>query len=141
MSQGFANEGQIFKQQKLFSNLNSSSVFSVGLYSNAADTLNQRSQLAAVTPIGGTGYAAIELAANSWSFETLLGVTPASDVVRALRGPIIFTATAAWGTVRGAYLFHAASGTLIAWKDAPADYPMPSGAKYWVDLADGLFQT
>lgn len=139
MSFGTFTTGRRWLLRKALANDFSASLLSVGLYSNAANTLNERSVLADIVPITGTGYAAISLSAVGWTDAIILGATPPEDVVRFTRAPTVFTASSAWGTVRGAYLFDPAAAIAVAWVDASADYAMPTGAKYLADFTEDLF--
>lgn len=138
MSSGVFNEGRDWILRKALKNDFASSLLSVGLFSNALATLTNRNVFADITPITGTGYAAISLSAAGWSASTILGVTAADDVVRVNRAAVIFTASATWGTARGAYLFDPTASVAIAWKDSDVEYPMVNGAKFLADLLQDL---
>jgi hypothetical protein len=138
MSFGVFNSGRDWILRKAFKNDFASSLISVGLYSNAQGSLSNRNVLADITPITGTGYAAISLSAAGWTSAIVLGTTNVDDVVRVNRAAEIFTATATWGTANGAYLFDASNSVAIAWKDSDVAYPMVNGAKFLADMLQDL---
>ena len=133
MSAGFFNLGRKWVFDKALKNLLSGSTLQLGLYTNARDTLTHRNILSDIVAVTGTGYAPISIAANDWSVLVALAADPLDDTVTLTLPDQYFTAGGTWSTVRGAYLFDNSNGIAIAWRDAPADLPMPLGAKTLID--------
>jgi hypothetical protein len=133
MSAGFFNLGRKWICDKALKNLLSGSTLSLGLYTNALDTITHRNVLADIVAVSGTGYAAVSIAAVDWSVLVALAADPLDDTVTIAIADQTFTAGGTWTTVRGAYVFDPVNSIAIAWRDAPADLAMPSGAKVLVD--------
>lgn len=139
MSAGWFNEGRKWQVDKTWLNLYSGSQVSVGLYTNAIDSLNSRNVLADILACSGVGYAPIVLNAGGWSSEIVLGPQSVDDSVTLTRAATVFSASANWGSITGAYLFLPATGIAIAWKDASGPYNMVNGAQYMTDFISDLF--
>lgn len=132
MSQGLFNEGRLWQARKAYRNELPSTTLSVGLYTNARNTLTNRNVLADIVPVVGSGYAAIVVTANLWTVATDLAADPVDDAVSIIAPANIFAALSIWPNVTGAYLFDSVSGIAIAWKDHALDEPMPNGGKFRV---------
>lgn len=139
MSQGVFNEGRIWQARKAYRNELSSSTLLLGLYANARNTLTHRNVLADITPVIGTNYAPVAIAANQWTIASDLAVDPVDDAVLISAPATIFESLGTWPAVTGAYLYDSANGIAIAWKDHAIDEPMPTGAKFRVRwLSEGI---
>lgn len=133
MSAGFFNLGRKWLFDKGLRNQLAGTTLSLGLYSNARDTITHRNVLADIVAVSGTGYAPIAIAAADWSVTVVTAADPLDDVVQLTIPLQTFTAPDVWSTVRGAYVYDPVNSVAIAWRDAPADLPMPSAAKALVD--------
>lgn len=134
MSFGVFNDGLRWQQRKAFRNEYGSTTLSLGLYTNARDSLTRRNVFGDITPCSGAGYAPISLLAAGWAVSIEEGDTALDDVVLLDRPNLIFTSNGAWGIVRGMYVFDAANGIAIMWRDLAYDYDMVNGAKLLADF-------
>lgn len=140
MSQGVFNEGRVWQARKSYRNELSTSTLLLGLYTNARDSLTHRNVLADITPVVGTGYAPVAIAANQWTVAVDVAVDPADDAVLISAPANIFESLGLWPDVTGAYLYDSVSGIAIAWRDHVINEPMPLGAKFrvrWVSEGAG----
>lgn len=139
MGQGVFNEGRVWQARKSYRNELSTATLMLGLYTNARDSLTHRSVLADITPVIGTNYAPVAIAANQWTVAIDLASLPADDAVLISVPATIFESLGIWPDVTGAYLFDSVNGIAIAWKDHAIDEPMPLGAKFRVRwLSEGV---
>lgn len=139
MSQGVFNEGRVWHARKSYRNELSTATLMLGLYTNARESLSNRSVLADITPVVGTNYAPVAIAANQWTVAIDLAADPADDAVMISAPATIFESLGIWPDVTGAYLYDAANGIAIAWRDHAINEPMPLGAKFRVRwLSEGV---
>ncbi len=131
---GVFNEGLVWLYEKAIRNQYAGTSLYVGLYTNTRGTLTRRNVLANITACAGAGYAPTLLSAAGWSTAIVQGAVEVDDVVTLDRANHVFTASANWGVVTGAYVYDVSNSIAIWWKDFPADYNMVSAAKCIVDF-------